>query len=146
VGPLELAYDYWGETAFIDLRDLAFNTRDGIHLAALSGAWHVAVAGFGGMRDHGDGLRFSPRLPPRLSRLSFRIVFRGRRLAVTIEPAAATYELLAGDPVEIHHYGEALTVSRDGAETRPVPSVDAGPRPEGPSGRTPPARHDEAET
>ena len=93
VGQLELAYDYWGETAFIDLRDLAFNTRDGIHLAALAGAWHVAVAGFGGLRDHGDKLQFTPRLPPRLSRLAFRIVFRGRRLRVSIEPEAATYEL-----------------------------------------------------
>ena len=146
VGQLELAYDYWGETAFIDLRDLAFNTRDGIHLAALAGAWHVAVAGFGGLRDHGDKLQFTPRLPPRLSRLAFRIVFRGRRLRVSIEPEAATYELLAGEPLELHHYGEALTVSQDGAETRPIPEVPRRERPAGPAGRTPPARHDEAET
>ena len=146
VGQLELAYDYWGETAFIDLRDLAFNTRDGIHLAALAGAWHVAVAGFGGLRDHGDKLQFTPRLPPRLSRLAFRIVFRGRRLRVSIEPEAATYELLAGEPLELHHHGEALTVSQDGAETRPIPEVPRRERPEGPAGRTPPARHDEAET
>ena len=33
VGHTELAYDYLDETAFIDLRDLAHNTRDGIHLA-----------------------------------------------------------------------------------------------------------------
>ena len=146
VGQLELAYDYWGETAFIDLRDLAFNTRDGIHLAALSGAWHVAVAGFGGLRDHGEQLQFAPRLPPRLSRLAFRIVFRGRRLRVSIEPEAATYELLGGEPLELHHHGEALTVSQDGAETRPIPEQRRRERPEGPAGRTPPARHDEAET
>ncbi|HYY21553.1 MAG TPA: hypothetical protein VE780_06710, partial [Thermoleophilaceae bacterium] len=46
-GHLELAYDYFGETAFIDLRDLAFNTRDGVHLASLAGSWLAAVAGFG---------------------------------------------------------------------------------------------------
>ena len=51
------------ETAFIDLRDLASNTRDGVHLASLAGCWLVAVAGFGGMRDHGATLEFSPRLP-----------------------------------------------------------------------------------
>ena len=60
VGHLDLAYDYLRETAFIDLRDLAFNTNDGLHLAALAGAWLVAVAGFGGMRDHGDTLRVRP--------------------------------------------------------------------------------------
>jgi alpha,alpha-trehalose phosphorylase len=54
VGHLELAYDYFGETAFIDLRDLAFNTRDGLHLASLAGTWLAAVAGLGGMRDQGE--------------------------------------------------------------------------------------------
>ena len=57
VGHLDLAYDYLTETAFIDLRDLAVNTKDGVHLAALAGCWQVAVAGFGGMRDHGSTLR-----------------------------------------------------------------------------------------
>jgi alpha,alpha-trehalose phosphorylase len=62
-GHLELAYDYFGETAFIDLRDLAFNTRDGVHMASLAGSWLAAVAGFGGMRDQEGGLAFAPRLP-----------------------------------------------------------------------------------
>ena len=84
VGHVDLAYDYLGETAFIDLRDLAFNTKDGVHLAALAGSWLVAVAGFGGMRDHGDTLTFAPRLPARLTRLSFRLIYRGRRLRVTV--------------------------------------------------------------
>ena len=60
VGHLELALDYLAETAFIDLRDLAFNTRDGVHLASLSGVWHVIVAGFGGMRDCGDTMASRP--------------------------------------------------------------------------------------
>ncbi len=84
VGHAELAYDYLAETAFIDLRDLAFNTRDGIHLASLAGCWLVAVAGFGGMRDHGATLEFSPRLPAKLDRLSFRLTYRGRLLCVTV--------------------------------------------------------------
>src|SRR3954463_14215532 len=76
VGHLELAYDYLAETAFIDLRDLAFNTRDGLHLASLSGAWLAVVAGFGGMRAHGDTLSFTPRLPGVLTRLSFGLLHR----------------------------------------------------------------------
>jgi alpha,alpha-trehalose phosphorylase len=31
----------------MDLDDLEYNTRDGLHLASLAGAWIVAVAGFG---------------------------------------------------------------------------------------------------
>ena len=94
VGHLELAFDYLTETAFIDLRDLAFNTHDGVHLAALSGVWHAIVAGFGGMRDYGETLAFAPRLPSRLSRLRFGLVYRGRRLrsrsAATTRPTSCS--------------------------------------------------------
>ena len=51
VGHLDLAYEYLGEAALIDLEDLEHNTRDGLHIAALAGAWLALVAGFGGMRD-----------------------------------------------------------------------------------------------
>ena len=95
VGHLDLALDYLNETAFIDLRDLAFNTRDGVHLAALSGAWHVIVAGFGGLRDQRGTLSFAPRLSQRLGRVSFGLLYRGRKLRVEVESEQATYELLA---------------------------------------------------
>jgi alpha,alpha-trehalose phosphorylase len=143
VGQLELAYDYFGETAFIDLRDLAFNTRDGVHLASLAGSWLVAVAGFGGMRDHGETLAFAPRLPSRLTRLAFRLVYRGRRLRVEIRPDGARYELLDGEPLEVLHHGETVTVAGDAAVTRPLPPAPRRPAPEQPPGRSPPRRHRE---
>ena len=142
-GHLELAYDYFGETAFIDLRDLAFNTRDGVHLAALAGSWLVAVAGFGGMRDTEDGLAFAPRLPSQITRLAFRLVYRGRRLLVEVTPGGARYELLDGDPLDVSHHGESLTVARDGPQERAIPEAPRRPRPEQPPGRSPPRRHRE---
>jgi alpha,alpha-trehalose phosphorylase len=57
-----LAYDYFAEAALIDLHDLQHNTRDGLHIASLAGAWIAAVAGFGGMRDHDGRLAFAPCL------------------------------------------------------------------------------------
>jgi alpha,alpha-trehalose phosphorylase len=143
VGHLELAYDYFGETAFIDLRDLAFNTRDGVHLAALAGSWLVAVAGFGGMRDHGDTLAFAPRLPSRLTRLSFRLVYRNRRLRVDVRRDGARYELLAGEPLELVHHGERVTVASGSPVTRPLPPAPHLTPPEQPPGREPLRRHRE---
>jgi alpha,alpha-trehalose phosphorylase len=137
VGHLELAWDYLTETAFIDLRDLAFNTRDGVHLAALSGVWHVVVAGFGGMRDYGDTLTFAPRLPSRLTRLGFGVLYRGRRLRVEVHAGHATYELLAGDPLELIHHGERMTVTAEEALTCPVPPAPNLPTPQSPAGRAP---------
>jgi alpha,alpha-trehalose phosphorylase len=143
VGQLDLAYDYLGETAFIDLRDLAFNTKDGMHLAALAGAWLATVAGFGGMRDHGDELCFAPRLPPRLSRLAFRLQFLGRRLRVEVRRDTATYELLEGDPIELQHFSESFTVEQGSPAKMKVREPRRRVRPEPPAGRRPPHRHDE---
>ena len=70
VGHLELAYDYFGEAALMDLGDLEHNTRDGLHMASLAGSWIAAVAGFGGMRCYGGELSFRPRLPAALSKLA----------------------------------------------------------------------------
>ena len=50
VGQLQLAYDYLGEAALLDLDDLEHNVRDGGHLAALAGTWTALVAGFGSPR------------------------------------------------------------------------------------------------
>jgi alpha,alpha-trehalose phosphorylase len=143
VGHLDLAYDYFAETAFIDLRDLAFNTRDGLHLASLAGTWLVSVAGFGGMRDYGDTLAFAPRLPSRLARLTFRLLYRGRRLLVDVHQEEARYELLEGEPLELHHHGEALTVDATSVQTRGIPPAPRRTPPPQPPGRRPPRRHGE---
>src|SRR5207237_2549741 len=100
VGHLELAYDYFGEAALMDLHDLEHNTRDGVHIASLAGSWLAAVAGFGGMRDHDGFLSFAPRLPSRLERLAFGIRFRGRLLQVEATKTEATYTLLEGKTLE----------------------------------------------
>jgi alpha,alpha-trehalose phosphorylase len=146
VGHLELAYDYFGEAALMDLEDLEHNTRDGLHIAALAGAWIAAVAGFGGMRDHGGALTFSPRLPARLDRLAFRLLFRGRRLKVEVTNREATYTLLDGAPLEIGHHGAEITVATDAPVTRPIPPIPERPRPSQPAGRAPARRgKDEAD-
>ena len=64
VGHLDLAYDYLAEAAFMDLQDREHNTKDGLHIASLAGAWTALVGGFGGMRCGSGQLMFSPRLPP----------------------------------------------------------------------------------
>jgi alpha,alpha-trehalose phosphorylase len=140
LGHLGLAYDYFGEAALIDLDDIEHNTRDGLHLAALAGAWIVAVAGFGGMRDHDGQLSFTPRLPRELTGLRFGLVFRGRQLRVSVEPSRATYTLAEGEPLWISHHREELTVTTAEPQTRRIPPAPSLPRPEQPAGRAPARR------
>ena len=141
VGDLELAHDYLGETALMDLHDIARNTRDGIHVASLAGAWIAVVAGFGGMRDYDGRLSFAPRLPSRITRLEFSLIWRGRRLRVDVRPHEVTYALRDGDSdasVDLLHHGEPVRVTAAAPVTRPIPPAPPpGPPFQQPYGRSP---------
>jgi alpha,alpha-trehalose phosphorylase len=137
VGHLELAYDYFRETALVDLRDQAGNTSDGLHLASLAGTWIAAVAGFGGLRDHGPVLSFSPRLPTALTRLAFRLIYRGRRIRVELGPETATYELMRGQPLEVLHHGSTVALATGQPVTLPWIDGEDVPDVEPPPGREP---------
>jgi alpha,alpha-trehalose phosphorylase len=140
VGHLDLAYDYFAEAALMDLDDLEHNTRDGIHIASVAGTWIAAVGGFGGLRDHGGKLSFKPRLPGALSRLKFRLMFRGRTLLVEVNHERARYSILRGDPLELTHHGETITVSPDEPQALAIPVLPARPAPSQPPGRVPAKR------
>jgi alpha,alpha-trehalose phosphorylase len=96
------------------------------------------------MRDYGDRLSFAPRLPSRINRLVFRVVFRGRHLQVNVRPDSAVYEVVDGEPLDLLHHGESFTVGPGSPQTRPVPPAPRLPPPEQPPGRAPPRRHAEA--
>ncbi|HEY2441631.1 MAG TPA: glycosyl hydrolase family 65 protein [Streptosporangiaceae bacterium] len=136
VGQLELAHAYLAEAALMDLHDVQHNTKDGLHMASLAGAWTALVAGFGGMRTEEGTIGFNPRLPTGITRLIFRLRYRGRRLCVSVGPRRARYELLDGEPLPLMHHGEELLLEDKPIE-RGVPHVTAGPAPHQPAGREP---------
>ncbi len=140
VGHLSLAYDYLGEAALMDLADLEHNTRDGVHIASLAGAWIALVFGFGGLRHFDGKVLFTPRLPDGIMRLAFTALIRGRRLHVEITHQVARYLLAEGDSLDIEHYGQKVSLSAGAPAERPIPEVAAQPRPSQPAGREPARR------
>jgi alpha,alpha-trehalose phosphorylase len=137
VGQLQLAYDYLGEAAFIDLHDLAHNVHQGVHIASLAGTWMVLVSGFGGMRLRKGSLSFAPRLPGTVERLAFHLMFHGSRLRIAVKATEASYRLLDGSPLLVRHYDEEILLLAEQEVSRPIPEIQAGPRPPQPPGRTP---------
>ena len=137
VGAMQLAYDYLGEAALMDLHDLERNVADGVHMGSLAGAWQAVVAGLGGMRHHGANLSFGPRLPEGIRRLEFRMTFQGRLLKVTVGRARATYRLLRGNPIRFDHFGQELRLTRRAAVSRPIPRLKPVDEPKQPAGRAP---------
>ena len=138
VGHLELAYDYFGEAALMDLGDLdAQHPRRAAHRVA------------GGLVDRRGGrLRRDarprrdavvPAAPAERARPADvpACATAARSLKVDVRPHEVTYELLDGEPLEIVHDDETLTV--DGAgharvdAPRPGPGAQAAARPRAPA-------------
>jgi trehalose/maltose hydrolase-like predicted phosphorylase len=140
VGHLDLAHDYAYEAAQIDLRDLHHNSRDGLHMASLAGAWTALVGGFGGLRDDEGILSLDPAMPDGISCLRFRLRWRGFRLTVCATHADVTYTLRDGPGGEltIRHAGEDLELSTEEPVTVPLKKREPLlPAPEQPAGREP---------
>ncbi|HSP38267.1 MAG TPA: glycoside hydrolase family 65 protein [Frankiaceae bacterium] len=143
-GHLELAHDYAYEAALIDLRDIHHNSRDGLHMASLAGAWIALVAGFGGLRDYSNELSFDPHLPDGITRLSFGLRWRGARLRVEVTHDEVKYTLHDGPDgtMTFKHAGEDVTVTTKRALVRKNKKIKPLlPRPPQPVCREPVDRH-----
>jgi len=140
VGHLELAHAYLHEAALVDLRNLQGNTDQGLHIASLAGTWTALVDGFGGMREQGRELRIAPSLPESITRLSFRVLWRGMALQVEATHETVTCSLLSEDGHELplRLYDEEVVVRADEPVTRPIQVVEPLlPTPPQPTGREP---------
>ena len=62
----------------------------------MSGGWLAIVQGFAGMRTADGKLSFAPFCPKNWEGYSFTVLYRGRRLQVTIEPEQVHIDLLQG--------------------------------------------------
>jgi alpha,alpha-trehalose phosphorylase len=140
VGQLELANAYVREAALMDLEDLEHNTRDGVHVASLAGAWLGLVCGFGGMRDHEGNLTFAPRLPAGLTRLEFTVRWHGCKVRVRAGTDRVRYSIEQPEhaSLTIGHYGKShIVAAGEPLELDVPPLPEPGPRPQQPPGRTP---------
>ena len=101
------------ETALMDLRDLNHNTRDGVHIASLAGAWIAP-----GRRARRPARPRRPalvRAPPAEPDRPAGVLCPLATVvpAVVVTPDEATYSLRdGGSSVTITHHGEPLTLGR----------------------------------
>jgi alpha,alpha-trehalose phosphorylase len=126
IGKPREAYDYFRESATMDLNDFKDNTGGGIHSACLGCTWMAIVNGFGGMRDYPDGLRFSPMLPEVWQAYSFNVFYRGARIGVEVRGTEATYRLLEGDRVRFTASGQTVELAVGASEQATVTLAVSG--------------------
>lgn len=86
---LDQAYEYFMDTAALDLRTTVHSVVGGtfiggMHTAANAGAYQTAVFGFGGLTVADGVVSIAPRLPPTWTALEYTVVAFGQRLDVRI--------------------------------------------------------------
>lgn len=106
LGMEEKAYEYFGDSAKLDLFNTHHNTKDGIHTANMGGNYMAIVYGFGGFRLKESGAWFAPALPKKWSGYRFKLIYRGSHIRVEIKRDGCTFTLESGGPVELHVYGK----------------------------------------
>ena len=116
VGELDEAYKHFIITTGLDLDEALTGRRDtyaGLHGTAAGGAWLAAVCGFGGVCLSEKGLRINPNLPPKWSRLRFKLALRGVVVDVAIDRDEVVLTVEKGRRVEIpiSVAGQTLTLS-----------------------------------
>lgn len=108
VGENEKGFSLFLETLYADLKNLQGNTKDGLHMANMAGAWGCVLQGFAGFRVYGDIPKFSPQCPSEIEGYNFKIKFKGRVINVEVAPKEVEYRLLKGESIEILHCEEKV--------------------------------------
>lgn len=104
------AVELYERTARLDLDNYNNDTKDGLHITAMTGGWIAVVQGFAGMRVRDGQLHFAPFLPKKWSRYSFRQVFRDRLIEVSVDGSGPHFKLISGEPLTIDVAGKSVTV------------------------------------
>ncbi|WP_018757690.1 glycoside hydrolase family 65 protein [Paenibacillus terrigena] len=103
LGEIEKAYQYFMQSARMDLDDYHNNVKDGIHSASMAGSWLTIVNGFAGMRHDDEVITFNPTIPSAWTSYTFRVLFHGSLIEVVVAKERTTYRLIQGHFVQLRH-------------------------------------------
>ncbi|MDO5572762.1 MAG: glycosyl hydrolase family 65 protein [bacterium] len=115
----EEAYDFFKFATRMDLDNYNRNTCEGLHTTSIAAAWMNIVYGFGGMRSDGEMLCFQPSVPKEWRSYSFRIVYHGDVIIVTVNSETATFvkksvsEYCADTKLHVMIYGRETVLAEE---------------------------------
>lgn len=110
LGLEDKAYEYFGDSAKLDLFNLHKNTKDGIHTANMGGNYMAIVYGFGGLRLKESGIYFAPSLPKQWTGYKFKINYEDSQIQVEVKSDECIFTLVKGSEKTIYIYGKAYVL------------------------------------
>lgn len=110
----EEAYNYFAQSARMDLDDYHHNFYAGIHAANMAGTWQAIVNGFAGLRSNTGLLEFKPYLPPAWKQYAFKIAYQGSVLEIVINEKEARFTLVNGNAITFKIGGKKVSLEKEG--------------------------------
>lgn len=110
VGYANKAYDYFSETARLDLDNTHGNTKDGLHLANMGGTWMAIVFGFAGVRIKETHLALAPMIPAGWEQYQFKIQYKGRTIDVHITSSHVQLNVIDGQALQLRLYDQDISL------------------------------------
>ncbi|GAA0134853.1 glycoside hydrolase family 65 protein [Paenibacillus sp. YSY-4.3] len=111
LGYQEKAYEMYLRTARLDLDNYNNDTEDGLHITSMAGTWMSVVQGFGGLKVKDGALQLHPFVPSHWTAFSFKVMFRGARLNVSVTEDSITVTNETETPASIVIYDRSYTIS-----------------------------------
>ncbi len=117
LGMVRKAYQYFGDSAKMDLFNTHGNTKDGIHTANMAGTYMAVIYGFAGLRIRKEGLSLSPCIPGAWEEYSFRFSYGKTRIEITVNRENCRVARIDGPAVQLFLNGkeyvlEDITLSK----------------------------------
>lgn len=101
LGYMEKAYDYFIETARLDLDNTHGNTKDGIHTANMGGTWMAIIYGFAGVRIKEDYIYLNPKLPINWENLKFKFLYKNALIEVYMQKDKTTINVKSNEYINL---------------------------------------------
>ncbi|MGH4120463.1 glycoside hydrolase family 65 protein [Clostridium sp.] len=101
IGYLDKAYEYFIQTATLDLDDTHGNTKDGVHTANMGGTWMAIVYGFAGLRIKEEYISLEPKLPEHWKELKFKFLYKGAQIGVDVKKEKTDITVQCERPIKL---------------------------------------------
>jgi maltose phosphorylase len=118
LGLADKAYEFYLQTARLDLDDYNHDTNDGCHTTSMAGTWMAIVQGFGGMRIHDDSIIFNPFIPKEWNAYRFHVAYRESKLLIEVNEEKSKITNLKGNEVKVFLFGEEFILSEGSSITK----------------------------
>lgn len=113
IGYEEKAYNYFIETARLDLDNTHNNTKDGLHTANMGGTWMAIVYGFAGLRIKDGYISLNPKLPSKWKGLKFSFRHKGAIIRLEIAHQQITVDVQTETKITLQIKNKDYTVSKN---------------------------------